>query len=254
MGLVDHNDGPGFTDYILGLSLHTGGCPTEGVTMKFKDVAPNPGVVRLSQFLPRRSLYVMTGLAKSTYTHGIDTSPHDLVDGQLRLRQGTRMSFTFRSFANVPADMKDFVGKPIPPAIQLEVRAPRSPSSRAERHSAGSFQLDDDLAAAIAASLSGAGVVDEGAAPSMHNAAGRRPSRRADKSSAAVHHGPVVVLESSDEDAAGPPRSSAMVGRAAAAVVDLSAEPDTTSFSGSGKRRREQGGGLGAARVVVVIE
>ena len=113
--------------------------------MNFK---PSPPGTRpaLSQFLPRRSLYVMTGNVKDSYTHGFDNTLEDQVDGKLRRRNATRVSFTFRSFKNVPASMMAFVGRPA--------------AKSAPAHSLRIVEDDVGLAAAIAASKAEASVVD----------------------------------------------------------------------------------------------
>jgi len=219
-GLEDHNDGPGFTDFILGLSLHKGGCATEGVAMNFKEPSAvgGPAKLKMSQFLPRRSLYVMTGLAKSTYTHGFDFSSHDIVDGHPRPRRGNRMSFTFRSFADVPGDMKAFVGRAAPPAT---CGIPHSMSGRDTLgRSAAAWDdprspFDEDIKAAIAASLSDVLVLldDSGADPALSSAnvkgSLRRALRGGQGSSRPVASGPrsashgVVILDDSDDDVTG---------------------------------------------------
>ena len=218
-GLEDHNDGPGFTDFILGLSLHKGGCATEGVTMNFKEPSAaggGPAKLKMSQFLPRRSLYVMTGLSKSTYTHGFDFSSHDLVDGHPRPRNGNRMSFTFRSFANVPGHMKAFVGRAASPATR---GIPRSTSGRGTLGTSAAAwddsrgPVDEDIRAAILASLSDTSVVldDSDADYALSSANGDGSLRRALRGGQGrsrpdkVSGGPmsVVILDASDDDSTG---------------------------------------------------
>jgi hypothetical protein len=296
-GLFDHNDGPGFTDFILGLSLHTGSsCPTEGVVMHFREAPagltaaaafPVQKAPVLSQFLPRRSLYVMTGLAKSTHTHGFDTAPHDLVDGQQRPRQGTRMSFTFRSYALkfiprvvavLPAPVSSLSQLPTTAAAvscPAGARLRRKGSISSVAETASAFGISDpDLAAAIAASLSdakvGAGCDGHRRADAVRGPPVRGPrsgiglSRRSAEGLAV----PVVVLDDSDNEATpslqqsvwrhDPPtslRAASALGAPAPrseadSVIDLSLDKDSEPSSighGSGKRKRRHVAGTLAA-------
>jgi alkylated DNA repair dioxygenase AlkB len=79
-----------WTGFVVGLSLGS------GATMEFRRGA-GP-VVRI--FMPRRSMYVLTGPARWEFTHAVTAATHDDVDGVV-IPRGERVSFTFRNIAQL---------------------------------------------------------------------------------------------------------------------------------------------------------
>jgi hypothetical protein len=133
-----------WTDFVVGLSLGS------GATMEFRRGAEPP--VRV--FLPRRSMYILTGPARWEYTHAVIAAAVDDVGGEV-IPRWERVSLTFRNIARLQE--------------QLEARrgaAAAAPPPALGTHggvfqdigwgSSGAGAADDpdaDLGAAIAASL-----------------------------------------------------------------------------------------------------
>lgn len=76
-----------FGDYVLAVSLGS------GCVMEFRHKATGSVV---SEYMPRRSAYMMEREARYDWTHGIAARRSDKVDGKTVLRK-TRMSVTFRA-------------------------------------------------------------------------------------------------------------------------------------------------------------
>lgn len=90
LGIAPHKDYPAFGPTIACVSLGS------DIVIDFENPAKR---LRISVFVPARSFWVITGEARSGWTHGIAPRLTDLVNGVRRPR-GRRVSVTFRT-ANV---------------------------------------------------------------------------------------------------------------------------------------------------------
>jgi alkylated DNA repair dioxygenase AlkB len=87
LGIGAHRDYPSFGPTIACVSL--------GSDILTDFIQPKAGL-RVSVHVPARSLWVITGPARSEWQHGIATRLNDVIDG-VRVRRGRRVSITFRT-------------------------------------------------------------------------------------------------------------------------------------------------------------
>jgi alkylated DNA repair dioxygenase AlkB len=89
-GIAPHKDYPAFGPSIACVSLGS------QITLDFIKADRS---VRIPVHVPARSLWVITGEARSQWLHGIAPRLNDVIDG-MRQRRGRRISITFRTASN----------------------------------------------------------------------------------------------------------------------------------------------------------
>jgi len=90
LGIAPHRDYPAFGPIIACVSL--------GSDIILDFVTPDPSQ-RIPVFVPARSLWIITGPARSKWLHGIAPRLTDTIAGERRKR-GRRVSITFRTAKN----------------------------------------------------------------------------------------------------------------------------------------------------------
>ncbi len=95
LGIGPHKDYPAFGPTIACISLGS------DIVIDFT----SPRGTKVPVIVPARSFWVMTGEARSAWTHGIASRLNDVINGERR-RRGRRVSITFRTANAVSSEAR----------------------------------------------------------------------------------------------------------------------------------------------------